>query len=249
MSSGLGVMVGRHMRSGAVVILLLGVALVGCVGMGTATVDAPGQDAPYPPTWTPVDTAESTPTATLVVRPTPTWDGTLPPPSKDNVPRILPAQLQRALGSGEELAIVDVRAFAAYRQAHLPVALHIPVEEIGRRVGELDGNKTIVFYDLLLSEDMSLEAAMLLYKVGFSKVAVLEGGIQRWYSEGYPIEGDLVTPTPGAVGPPWVVTPLPTSTPLPTATRPPTAALGSSTVTPTPTQEIDAATSTPTPGR
>jgi rhodanese-related sulfurtransferase len=241
------VKVDRQVGSAIGSALLVVVTLVGCAGLRTATVDAPGQDAPYPATWTPAVVVESTPTATLVIRPTPTWDGSLPPPSKDHVPRISPAELQRAVENREPLTIVDVRPFAAFRQARLPSAVDIPVGELAGRVGELDGNKTIVFYDLLLSEDMSLEAAMTLYEVGFTKIAVLEGGIQRWYLEGYAIEGDLVIPTPGEVDLPWVVTPLPTSTPLIAATRSPTPTPTADVPTATPTGEAGTATSTPTP--
>jgi rhodanese-related sulfurtransferase len=152
------------------------------------------------------------------------------------VPRVLPGKLHRALEDGETITVVDVRAFAAYKQAHVPEAVHIPLEELKDRVGELDENRTIVLYDLLLQRKMSLEAAMLLYGLGFTQIAVLDGGIQRWYSEGYPIEGTLVTPTPGTVGPPWTVTPLPTSTSLSPVVGTATPAEQTNTVTPTVTR-------------
>jgi 3-mercaptopyruvate sulfurtransferase SseA len=84
-------------------------------------------------------------------------------------------------------------------------------------VGELDGNNTIVCYSLSLDEAQSLDAAMLLYELGFTDVVVLEGGIQRWYAEGYAIEGTWLTPTPHYAGPPWTVTPITTTTALATA--------------------------------
>jgi hypothetical protein len=64
---------------------------------------------------------------------------------------------------------------------------------------------------------MSLEAAMILYNVGFTKIAVLDGGLNTWYSTGYPINGQLLTPTPG-FAPIITIAPLGTVTPLPTAT-------------------------------
>jgi rhodanese-related sulfurtransferase len=154
-----------------------------------------------------------TPTATLVVLPTPTWDGTPPPPTLDDVPRMPPARLDRALrgdtpvGLESGVTAVDVRSLAAFEQAQIPGALHIPLEELSERAGELDGDQTIVLYDLVLSEREALQAAMLLYALGFTEVAVLEGGIQRWYAQGYPIEGTWLTPTPDEVGPPWTLTP------------------------------------------
>jgi rhodanese-related sulfurtransferase len=107
--------------------------------------------------------------------------------------------------------VVDVRSLAAYDQAHLPEARHIPLEELAERAGELDGNQAIVLYVLSSSESGAARAAMTLYALGFTDVAVLEGGIQRWYAEGYLIEGTWLTPTPDEVGPPWTLTPLGTS--------------------------------------
>jgi rhodanese-related sulfurtransferase len=110
------------------------------------------------------------------------------------------------------VTVVDVRTLAAYEQARVPGAQHIPLEELSERAGELDGNQTIVVYVLSPSEKEGPRAAMVLYELGFTRVAVLEGGIQRWYADGYAIEGTWLTPTPDEVGPPWALTPEATGT-------------------------------------
>ena len=214
----------RRLFSPCVVMtLILAAILTGCKSPASPTVAVPGKHAAFPATWTPTIPPENTATATLVVQPTPTWDGTPPPPSEAYVPQFQAGQLYRALNKGEPLTVVDVRNLAAYEQAHIPGAVHIPLEELEERVGELDGNKRIVLYCLSPNDAMSLQGAMILYRLGFTNVSVLKGGIQKWYSEGYPIEGTLLTPTPRFVGPPWTVTPLPTSTPLSVITGTPTA--------------------------
>ncbi len=221
-----------------VILVVLVLVLVSCRAPQTSDSSVPGPDAPFPATWTPTVVLDVTPTSTLVVQPTPTWDGTPPPPSEAQIPRVTPAKLSRELETGEYM-VVDVRNLAAYKQAHVAEALHIPFEELGERVGELDGNKTIVLYDLSIVESSDLTGAMVLYGLGFSKIAVLEGGLQRWFSDGYAIEGTLLTPTPGAVGPPWTVTPLVTSTPEATVTRTPTVVSATATLTPTKTSSGD----------
>jgi rhodanese-related sulfurtransferase len=214
--------IGWMMRRFRAVVLIVIVMLAGCGDVTAPTALVPDRDAPFPATWTPTPFTEDTPTATLVVQPTPTWDGTPPPPSAASVPRVLPARLDRAL-QGEPLrgeaavTVIDVRTLAAYEQARIPGALHIPLEGLAGRVGELDGNDTIVFYALSLDEAQSLDAAMVLYDLGFTDVVVLEGGIQRWYAEGYAIEGTWLTPTPQYAGPPWTVTPITSTTTLATA--------------------------------
>jgi rhodanese-related sulfurtransferase len=222
------------MRRKVATLLILGILLAGCAQSTTPASAAPGPDEPFPATWTPAAAVTGTPTATLVVQPTPTWDGTPPPPSEAEVPRFSPAKLYREIESGA-YQVVDLRTFAEYKQAHIAGAVHIPFGELADRLGELDGNKTIIFYDQSPSESVSLAAAMELYGLGFTRVSVLDGGLPRWYSEGYPIEGSLLTPTPGFMGQPGTVTPLPTSTPIPTATKTPTRTPISVTGTVTPT--------------
>lgn len=201
---------------------LAGIALAGCRGFGSPTPVVPGVGATFPATWTPTTVVEDTPTATLVVQPTPTWDGTPPPPSEAYVPRLLPGQLYRSLTKGEGIAVVDVRSLAAFEQARVPGAIHIPLEELEERAGELDGNKAIAIYCLSPNDAMSLQGAMILYRLGFAQVSVLKGGIQRWYSEGYAVEGTILTPTPRFSAPPGTVTPLPTPTHRPTVVGTPT---------------------------
>ena len=223
----------RLFSPSALAVLLLAAILVGCKVPASPTAVVPDEHAAFPATWTPTIPPENTATATLVVQPTPTWDGTPPPPSEAYVPQLQAGQLYRALNRGESLSVVDVRTLAAYEQAHIPGAVHIPLEELEERVGELDGNKKIVLYCLSPNDAMSLQGAMILYRLGFTDVSVLEDGIQKWYSEGYPIEGTLLTPTPRFVGPPWTVTPLPTSTPLSGVTETPTVSLQTPTLTAT----------------
>lgn len=164
------------------------------------------------------------------------------------MPRIQPGQLFLGLQKKEAITVVDVRPKAAFDQAHIPGALHIPLEQIEERTGELDGNITIVFYCTSPNRSMSLEAAMTLYKLGFTKIAILNGGLQMWYAGGYPIEGQILTPTPGFV-PPGTITPLVTVTPVPTTQTAATAtstATAMTTATPSPTKSLEA---TPTATR
>jgi len=206
------------MRRWVIALVIVTVLLVGCQGRELPATRAPARDAPLPDPWTPTPHVEDTPTATRVVQPSPTWDGTPPPPSEELVPEMPPSRLDRALrgdtpeGLETGVTVVDVRTLAEYEQAHLGGAWHIPLEELPERAGELDRRQTIVLYVLSSSERGARQAAMLLYELGFSKVAVLEGGLQRWYADGYVIEGTWLTPTPDESGPPWTLTPLVTGT-------------------------------------
>lgn len=234
----------RSMRRYGVFCLVVAILFAGCAPAATPTPSTPGRDAPYPPTWTPTTARVDTPTFTLVVKPTPTWDGTPPPPSTAEVPRVSSARLYQEVESGSVI-VVDVRNFAAYTQAHIPGAVHLPLEELPDRVGELDGNQMIVLYDLSPNDALGLNGAMYLYQVGFTRVAVLDGGLQKWYSDGYPIEGTLLTPTPGPVGPPWAVTPLITATLQTTGTVAPVTSTPTTSVSQTMTPSSTLSVATP----
>jgi len=220
----------RRLEATLITVMVL---LVACRGQRAPTATVPVRDAPFPATWTPTGPVEGTSTATLVVRPTPTWDGTPPPPSKAFVPRISAGQLDLATRDKKQVTIIDGRTLAAYEQAHIPEGVQIPFEELAARGKQLDASALTVLYSWSPDEGESLEAAMVLYELGFTRVAVLEGGIQTWYAAGYPIEGTWLTPTLEITGPPQTVTPL-TPSALVTATVTATAVLeqsGTPTVT------------------
>jgi 3-mercaptopyruvate sulfurtransferase SseA len=70
---------------------------------------------------------------------------TAPTTSSDGVRRITTVELRDALEKGTAV-IVDVRATASYEQNHIKGALHIPLEDFPRRIGELPQGKMIVTY-------------------------------------------------------------------------------------------------------
>ena len=64
----------------------------------------------------------------------------------DEPERIAPLELKRLIDSGEKVVVVDVRSERAFREAHIPDAVSIPLEQLGMRHGELPGEGLIAFY-------------------------------------------------------------------------------------------------------
>lgn len=64
----------------------------------------------------------------------------------DEPERIAPLELKRLIDSGEKVVVVDVRSERAYREAHIPDAISIPLEQLGMRHSELPGDGLIAFY-------------------------------------------------------------------------------------------------------
>jgi len=69
---------------------------------------------------------------------------TINPPS-DGVRRITTVELRDAIDKGAAI-IVDVRPAVSYQQSHIKGAIHIPLEEVASRLGELPRDKMIVTY-------------------------------------------------------------------------------------------------------
>ena len=60
--------------------------------------------------------------------------------------RIRPLELKRLIDSGDKVVVVDVRSERAFREAHIPGAISIPLEQLGMRHSELPKEGLIVFY-------------------------------------------------------------------------------------------------------
>jgi rhodanese-related sulfurtransferase len=106
---------------------------------------------------------------------------------KDDVPRMSATELRTKLASGEAVA-VDVRGSVPYELGHLPGAIWMPLGLLQSRAGELPEDKLLVTYCTCKAEESSLEAALLLAKGGFERVAVLHGGYPAWTAAGFPTE-------------------------------------------------------------
>jgi rhodanese-related sulfurtransferase len=90
-----------------------------------------------------------------------------------SVPQVDPSSIP----SGAVL--LDVRTAAERSQGAIPGSIHIPLQELSGRIGELSKfrNSTIVCY--CRSGNRSLSAAVRLKKLGFS-ASNLVGGITTW---------------------------------------------------------------------
>jgi sulfur dioxygenase len=85
--------------------------------------------------------------------------------------------------------IVDVREPDEFNGplGHLPGALLVPMSLLGAKCVSLDKTKPIVA--VCRSGARSAQATVMLGKAGFDKVANLSGGMLRWRSQRFPVEG------------------------------------------------------------
>jgi len=86
------------------------------------------------------------------------------------------------------LILLDCRGVDAWRQSHIPGAIHLPTREIATRAAaELPKDGRIVTYCWGPGCNGATKAALELAKLGYD-VREMIGGIEYWQREGFPVE-------------------------------------------------------------
>ena len=90
---------------------------------------------------------------------------------------------------GEEVTLLDVRSAEEYQgpDGRLAGSLLIPLPELEARAGEIPLDRPLVL--VCHSGSRSALATQQLLKAGHLRVANLRGGLSKWASAGYPLEG------------------------------------------------------------
>jgi len=105
------------------------------------------------------------------------------------------AALKSLLDTQATCALIDVREAGEYNDSHIPGASLVPRRQLEFRMPRLvpfNGTRVIVCDD---DGRRAPLAAATLERMGFRQVAVLEGGINRWATEGYPTEWGVNVPS------------------------------------------------------
>ena len=92
------------------------------------------------------------------------------------------SQLSTAQGGAVQL--VDVRSAGEFAAGHVPGAVNIPLEEIERRLGDLNAEQTLV---LVCKGGTRAGIAAELLKGKRGNLAVLQGGTEAWRKAGFPL--------------------------------------------------------------
>ena len=105
--------------------------------------------------------------------------------------RIDVAELHELQRAGADPVIVDVRSATARAldPRWIPGALHVPLEEIAKRLKDLPRDRDIVLYCACPSEASAARVARVLMNHGFKKVRPLHGGLDAWRAAGYAVVG------------------------------------------------------------
>lgn len=105
-----------------------------------------------------------------------------------SIETLTPQTLITQLESPHRPVVLDVRSKAEYVDGHIPGAIHIPFQAIPDRLSEIIDFKEqpiIVYCEAGVRARIAERA---LEEAGFQQVFQLEGQMQRWRQENYPIE-------------------------------------------------------------
>lgn len=98
-----------------------------------------------------------------------------------NVPELTPAQLRDELASEDPPKILDIRETHELEISSMDHDSHIPMQELSRRIYELDPMENWVV--VCRSGSRSAHVTAYLQEKGFHHVRNLAGGINRWVDE------------------------------------------------------------------
>lgn len=99
------------------------------------------------------------------------------PPLPQSMPELTPAEVV-ALQAKQQLLLLDVRQPEELDLARVPGALHIPMNEIPARLGELAADAPLAV--LCHHGSRSLMVVRFLERNGFTQVFNVSGGIEAW---------------------------------------------------------------------
>ena len=109
--------------------------------------------------------------------------------------KIDPLSLREKLASGDEIALIDVREEGVFTQRHILLASVAPLSHLELRIGELVPRLSAPIVLCDAGEGLAERAAAVLDAMGYTDVAILDGGIDGWESAGYVLLSGMNVPS------------------------------------------------------
>jgi len=98
---------------------------------------------------------------------------------------ISPAQAASFIKEKKNLQLIDVRSEGEYADGHLAGAKLIPVQDLEKRLAEIDKKRPVLLY--CRSGHRSGNALKTLQAAGFPEAKHMGGGINAWQAAGLPV--------------------------------------------------------------
>lgn len=95
--------------------------------------------------------------------------------------------LKAMLSDGAELALLDMREEGEFGVAHMLYAIPLPYSTLEMRLGGLVPRRSTRTVLIDAGDDVGARAAARMAKLGYTDVAVLEGGMKAWETAGFEV--------------------------------------------------------------
>ena len=97
--------------------------------------------------------------------------------------------LRKRLGSKRnDFVVLDVREREAYQKGHVPGALHLARGQLEMKIDQTFPDPNLEIVTVCDLGKISTLAAATLREIGFMRAVALDGGMERWREEGFPLD-------------------------------------------------------------
>lgn len=99
-------------------------------------------------------------------------------------------ELKQRLDAGNDILVLDVRGAEEYAGplGHIAGSQRIELAELPKRIADLEGHGGCPIAVVCRTDKRSAKAVEQLRQAGFSQVLLVPGGMEKWNSEGLPVE-------------------------------------------------------------
>ena len=111
--------------------------------------------------------------------------------------KITPAELKQLLLGAEEFALIDVREQGTFSKEHLLFAVCVPLSRLDLLISDLVPRKStrLMIVDDSASDDFGSRGFHRLSELGYTNVALLDGGVAGWQSAGLELFSGVNVPS------------------------------------------------------
>jgi rhodanese-related sulfurtransferase len=104
----------------------------------------------------------------------------------NEAPSITPRELHQRREAGKAPLAIDVRTAEEFAAGHIPGAVHIPYDQVAKRIADVEAPHGVAVYCMVGPRARKGEQALL--ESGYEPVFHLEGGFSAWQAGGLPVE-------------------------------------------------------------
>lgn len=109
--------------------------------------------------------------------------------------RVTPEELRAALHDGGEIALLDPREEGVFNERHLLFAACAPLGRLELLLDDMVPRRSVRAVWCDDGEGMAEAAARRMTELGYSDVAILEGGVDAWEAAGFPVYAGVHVPS------------------------------------------------------